>query len=323
VFRLLTALFAALALAGHACAWGPQAHWLLGEDGAAAGGHADAFRVAVASGALLADLDHALPEGAVIADSPRFLDALEAAGGAGASNRFTAGWRAHVRAQDPGQGEINTRPLKLHADFIVVRTAGQRIPGVVFDAERIRRAATALTGTAPSVREISSAVEELLVFSVVEGALLDMLPIQLDEPLGALPPARTLMPPAMAHHARRLSESLAGTVMALGPGLQVAPEPAPCSDRGLFSDLALPPAALLGLSVSTRRASAGMWRTTVRLARPWMFRTAARLAIDRVGAKLFPTVSSQWNTGLFVEERTRALEKRLEAGARRLEVLYP
>jgi hypothetical protein len=326
-------LIAAAAIPPSARAWAPQAHYLLGDAAAEATAHDEASRVAAASGSLLADLDHALPDGTVIADTPAFAAALDAAGGGAHSGRFAAGWRAHVRAQDPGQGEISTRLLKLHADFIIVRTSGQQLAGGVFDAERIRQAARVLTGTTPSAADVERAAERLLVFAIVEGALLDMLPIQLDAPLGDLPPARSLMPPQLAHHERRIAESLAGSVAVLGGGAAkgaaektaaaTGRPAAPCADPGLAEDLGLPPAPLLGLTVTTRRVTGGLSRTTIQLARPWMFRAAARVAIDRMGKSMFPTVAGRWNTGLYIEESTSALRSRLEAGAHRLGRLFP
>lgn len=315
------ALSLVLCSAAAAAGWAPQAHHLLGRAGAESSGYSEADRTLAASGSLLADLDHALAAGTVIADTPAFVAALEAATGSPASGRFVAGWRAHVRAQDPGQGEISSRLLKLHADLIVVRRSGQEAGGAVFDAERIRRAAIALHGS-ESVAEIEKAVEKLVVFSIVEGALLDMLPLHLDEPLGGLPSARSLMPPEMAHHERRLDESLAGTVQALGGAAPQRPA-RPCRAPALAADLELPPAPLLGISVKTRTVAGGLRRTTVRLAHPWMFRAAARLAINRMGKQMFPTVVDRWSTGLFIAERTRALELRLERASRALETLFP
>jgi len=318
--RPIATLVLSLALASRALAWGPWVHEMVGQTGAEDAGLAAPLAVAVASGSLLADIDHTLKNAGVVGDSPAFARAVAQAHGASPlSDRFAAGLVAHALVQDPGQQEISSRDAKMCADMILVRTAGFPPAGAVFDAERLRTAALALSGTAPSARDLTQAAEKLLVLELVECAALDMVPLELDE-------ARAQMPPALAHYERRMEESRRATAEVVAATLDelAAHVPAQAALPSHPADtVGLPPAALMGLAVTTRPIAGGLTLTTVRLTHPLLFKTAIRVVVHKLGGRLFPAAAAHWQEGARVATVTAALADHLAQSAARLEALFP
>lgn len=301
-------------------AWGPQVHAMLGGEGASRAGLDAAGRVACASGSLLADLDHTLANPLPVGDSPGFARALVAVRGrTGASDHWARGWLAHALAQDPQQGEISARDHKLLADMIAVRTAGFHVGGAVLDPGRIRAAVLDLGGRPVAERDIVAAAARLVVLAIFEGALVEMVPLDLDDPVGDLPPARTLMPAELAHYPRRAAASLDATVQVLLGGGRVArtrravAAAAGPDDVHPLGDIPVPPAALLGLEVRTRTVAGGLVTVTVRLVRPLVFRAVARIALDRLGRRVFPAAAARWDSGARVRQTAEALGRHLAA----------
>ena len=320
------AVFLMLVLTAPALAWGPGAHEFLGREGALAAGLDARMQLAIASGSLLADLDHTLPHAGVVGDSAGFARAIVSAPGSGPlSDRFAAGWLAHVIAQDPGQHEIASRDAKLCADMILVRTAGFPTGAVVSDPERIRAAAQALGGAVPEAKDVTKAVEKLVLLALVETAALDMLPMELDLPNGALPSGRQLMPPELTSYERRLEGSRQATAQVVSGSLTelAAQLPAGQVHERAADVITLPPAALLGISISSRTIEGGLTLTTARLAHPLLFKTAIRLVVHKLGARVFPTATSQWSEGARVGAVTRELEAHLEESTAAIEALFP
>ena len=320
-------LFALCVAASPACAWGPWAHQLLGQTGAEDSGLSAKLAVAVASGAMLADLDHTLAHAGAVGDSPAFAKALAGAHGSSPdSDRFVAGWLAHALVQDPGQGEISSRDAKMYSDLILVRTVGFPAAGAVYDPERIRAAARALTGAAPEAADVTKAAEKLIVLALVESAALDMVPLELDQPQDGLPSAHSLMPPELKFHERRMEESRRGTSSLLAMDLAAAAgqvPPGAALPSHPADTIGLPPAALMGLSVKTRVTSGALTLTTVRLSHPLLFKTAIRVVVHKLGGKLFPTAAAQWHEGARVGSVTGALADHLGRSAAELEALFP
>ncbi|MBI4866946.1 MAG: hypothetical protein HY816_08335 [Candidatus Wallbacteria bacterium] len=342
-----------LALPCGALAWGPQAHAYLGREGARLAGWGEKDQELVSSGALLADLDHTLQKPGVVGDSAGFAQALVSVRGRSAeSDRWAAGWAAHCLAQDPGQGEISDSTLKLYADFILGRTAGQQIGSVAFDPERIRKAAILLGATAPSAQETARAVEQLALLGAVEGAILDLMPLELaareptfadrvrervpdweflpdrwTHPGQGLPTARSMMPAALAHYEQRLAGSLERTRRLLeAPPVQDAPAVRPGSVPSRahpMGKVGMPPARTMGISLVTRPAAGGMMRTSVTISSNLLFRSAAVLMLEKLGKDLFPQVVLRWDATSRMGERVPALRQYLRESASRLERLLP
>jgi hypothetical protein len=91
----------------------------------------------------------------------------------------------------------------------------------------------------------------------------------------------------------------------------------------LMESLPLPPAPMMGLSVRTEETRGGACRTTVALVRPLLFRAAARVALARVGRRLFPAVADRWNAGPRIRARTDALARYLADEDSRLRQAFP
>ncbi|MBI3893141.1 MAG: hypothetical protein HY303_16605 [Candidatus Wallbacteria bacterium] len=342
-----------LLLAHSAFAWGPQVHAYLGRDGARAAGLGAKDQELVSSGSLLADLDHTLKVPGVVGDSAGFARALVSVRGRSAeSDRWAAGWLAHALAQDPGQGEVSDRTLKLYADFILGRQRSYQIGSVLFDPERVRRAATLLHGQPPSVRDVTRAVEDLALLGMVEGALLDLMPLELDgrQPTLAdnvreqvpdwdllpatltregrgLPSARSMMPAALSHFERRLQESLDATRSVLEtPPLprDLKPVPGSVEPRAHpMGKVPMPPAKAMGVTVTTREVAGGMMRTSVTIASQLLFRPAALLMMEKLGKDLFPQAVLHWDATSRLGERVPALRQYLRESASRVEKLLP
>src|SRR5437868_254685 len=93
-----------------------------------------------------------------------------------AARAFAWGPWAHELLQHPGQQEIASRDAKICADMVLARTIGFPAAGVVCDVERVRAAAAKISGSAPSAKDMTAAVEKLVLLALVETAALDMVP---------------------------------------------------------------------------------------------------------------------------------------------------
>lgn len=170
----------ALLSAGPVGAWGPQAHALLGRAGAEMAGMGEREAELLSTGAYLADLDHTLRHTGPVGDSRAYSWALmRVAGRSASSDRWALGWLSHALAQDTNQGPIASSKLKLYADLILGRRHGPAIAGALYDADRIRQAVRALGGDPPTGRAVRRGVERLVVLGIMEGLLVDVLPVEI------------------------------------------------------------------------------------------------------------------------------------------------
>jgi hypothetical protein len=352
---LLPVLLVALAIAAPAFAWGPLMHAALGREGArAAGLDARACELA-ASGAFLADLDHTFKDAPVVGDSVAFARALvQVKGCSSDSDLWARGWLAHVLAQDPGQGRIADRGLKLHADYILLEQSGYALAGVVYDPERIRKAARALGAKAPDAGAIRRAVEKFLLYGILEQALLDGIPLELDASSTgpgnsrrdgipefsdlvpsawrsspeSLPAARSLMPAELGDFERCREASLKATMEVFkAPPTPTALARERTRSTGfrehVISHVPVSPARAIGLDLVSSATKSGLMRTTATIWSVWLFRPAALPMLRFVGHSMFPTVYQRWNARDSVAKRTPLLQQHLRDEAARLKKQFP
>ena len=330
-------------------------HAYLGREGARAAGLDARGCELAASGAFLADLDHTFKDAPAVGDSVAFARALVQVRGCSAdSDLWARGWLAHVLAQDPGQGHISDRSLKLHADYILLERSGYALAGVVYDPERIRKAARALGAKPPDAGAIRRAVEKFLLYGIIEQALLDDIPLELDASSTgpgstrgdgvpefsdllpdarrsspeALPSARSLMPRELEDYTRCRDASLEATTGVFRtPPSRMALEREAARTTGLrehvISHVPVSPARAIGLTIGSSATKSGLVRTTATLWSSWLFRPAALPMLRFLGHSMFPTVYQRWNAKDSVARRTPLLQRHLRDEAARLKKQFP